>query len=168
MAKNKIEVVSTGMKDILNDLKRLGDDMPSIVMQATEAAQQVVENAMRREWVGIAGGTSNDFVYQSIGKSTKFGSNMTDVVGTIGVYNIDSVNAAFGRTKHDLNAAQIAYWVEFGTSRLREGGRKKKGVEYDPSQLITVAGKPFMSNAYYRTTSEQEAAFAKKIEELTS
>ena len=56
--------------------------------------------------------------------------------------------------------------VEFGTSRLRNGGRKKKGVNYDDSQLINVAGVPFISNAFYSSLNEQQDAFKVEFNRL--
>lgn len=157
--------------DIMRDLDLLAREFPAWIKECTKAQQQVVEDAVRKNWVSFGGGRTNDFVYDSVGYSTHYGKNGTDTVGTIGVYNIDRVMVEHGRVfeegkRKPLNAAQIAYWVEFGTSRLAAGGRKEKGVEYLPEQLIEVKPKPFISNAFYGTLNEQQAAFAKKWDEI--
>jgi len=159
--------------DIMRDLDRLADEFPEMVRECTKAQQQVVEDAIRKNWVSFGGGRANDFIYDSVGYSTHYGKNGTDTVGTIGVYSIDRVMVEHGRVfeegkRKPLNAAQIAYWVEFGTSRLTGGGRKKKGVEYSPEQLIEVKPKPFISNAFYGTLNEQQTAFSKKWDQLLS
>lgn len=115
----------------------------------------------------MVGGTPGGYVFSSVGQSVAMSkSDPYTVVGTVGVYKIDSVSVQFGKTEKDLNAAQIAYWVEFGTSRLRNGGRKKKGVNYDESQLINVAGVPFISNAFYSSLNEQQDAFKVEFNRL--
>ena len=115
----------------------------------------------------MVGGTPGGYVFSSVGQSVAMSkSDPYTVVGTVGVYKIDSVSVQFGKTEKDLNAAQIAYWVEFGTSRLRNGGRKKKGVNYDDSQLINVAGVPFISNAFYSSLNEQQDAFKVEFNRL--
>ena len=115
----------------------------------------------------MVGGQPGGYVFSSVGQSVAMSkSEPYTVVGTVGVYKIDSVSVQFGKTEKDLNAAQIAYWVEFGTSRLRNGGRKKKGVNYDDSQLINVAGVPFISNAFYSSLNEQQDAFKVEFNRL--
>lgn len=84
----------------------------------------------------------------------------------MGVYKLDAVDAAYGKTSKDLNAAQIAYWVEYGTSRLKTGGRKVKGVDYEDEDLITVAARPFISNAYYTSINDQNSAFKATFNKL--
>lgn len=158
--------------DIMRDLDRLADELPRMVKNCTEVQQQVVVNAMRKNWLLLVGGR-NDFVYKSIGHSAHYGRNGADTVGTVGVYKIDDVailsgrvvtTDSKGRKRKPLSASQIAYWVEFGTSRLDGGGRKKKGVDYSPADLIETAPQPFMSNAFYGTLNEQQAAFAERWE----
>jgi len=166
MARDVFTTTVTGNKEIFNDLDRLAGEFPAWVHEATRAQQRVVENAIRENWLSV-GGRSDDFIYDSVGFSTHYGTNGKDIVGTVGVYTIDRVMATHGRVQEEgkrkpFNASQIAYWIEFGTSRLAAGGRKKKGVEYTPDQLITVQPKPFISNAFYGTLEEQQAAFAKE------
>lgn len=108
----------------------------------------------------MVGGSVSGYVYNSVGQSTAISKlNPADVVGTVGVYNLDKVNVAFGITKKELNAAQIAYWVEFGTSRLRSGNRKTKGLEYSDEDLVSISAVPFISNAFYSSLDEQQDAF---------
>lgn len=157
MPKLAITAESSGLTELIDDLDRLITQYPEVTEKAFEAQQQVIEDAVRLEWVKV-GGEYGGRIYESVGHSTKKGEGVT--FGTVGVYKIDSIEAQFGRTDKDLNAAQIAYWVENGTSRLRLGGRKKKGREYLDEELITIAAKPFISRAYFNTIDEQEQAFA--------
>lgn len=171
MARNVFKVETTGNKKILQELGRIAEEFPVFTREALAAQEKVVEDKIRQNWVSIAGGNVGDYIYDSVGKSVRTGSNGTDAVGTVGVYNIDNVAAAHGRfieegKRKPMNAAQIAYWVEFGTSRLRSGARKKPGVEYNPADLITNSPKPFISNAYFSSISEQEVAFAEKFNQL--
>lgn len=167
MARGLFTIESSGLKDIVSYLDKLGDNYDRILKESVIAMQQVVEDRVRINWVSMVGGKPGGYVYSSVGQSSAF--SKTDqhfVVGTVGVYNIDSVNAANGITNKQLNAAQIAYWVEYGTSRLKNGGRKVSGVEYTDEQLITVSSKPFISNAFYSTFSEQQSAFRERFNYL--
>lgn len=171
MARNVFTTKLSGNKDILADLDLLAEEFPVWTREALKAQEQIVENAIRRNWVSLAGGKTGDYVYDSVGQSTAIGSNGKDVVGTVGVYNIDSVKIAHGRVavegkRKPLNAAQIAYWVEFGTTRLRSGQRRMTGAEYNEEDLIVVAGKPFISNAFYGTLNEQQNAFLEKYQKI--
>lgn len=171
MAKELVTVELTGVKEILGDLDVLAEQFPEMVKECTEEQQKVIKQAMKSNWVSIAGGKSGDFVYDSVSFSTTYGSNTKDVIGTVGVYNLDSVAAAHGRVfregkKKPMNAAQIAYWVEFGTSRHRSGRRKVEGEEYKPEDLVRIAGKPFITQSFYGTLDKQQKAFADKWNEL--
>lgn len=171
MARNVFTTTLSGNKDILADLDLLAEEFPAWTREALKAQEQVVEDAIRRNWVSLAGGKTGDYVYDSVGQSTAIGSNGKDVVGTVGVYNIDSVKIAHGRVavegkRKPLNAAQIAYWVEFGTTRLRSGQRRVTGAEYNEEDLIVISGKPFLSNAFYGTVSLQQAAFLERYQQI--
>lgn len=164
MARGFVQITNTGLTEIADYLERLADQFDPIVKESVMSMQDVVVERIRTNWVTMVGGQSGGYVYDSIGKSTAF--SKTDahvVVGTMGVYNLDSVNAAHGITDKDLNAAQIAYWVEYGTSRLKNGIRKKKGREYADQDLVTVAAKPFIGNAFYGSIDDQNAAFKIKF-----
>ena len=159
MAKGLITLKSTGLKEFIREMETLAEAIPDIALKALAEQEKVVQEKVRTNWVSMVGGSPGGYVYSSVGHSVaKSKSDPYVVVGTVGVYKIDSVSAKFGKTEKDLNAAQIAYWVEFGTSRLRSG-RKKKGVTYNDADLITVGGVPFISNAFYSSLDEQQAAF---------
>lgn len=159
MARNLFKITVDNAAQISEDLRQIAEQFPSVVMDAVKAQEAVAIKAIQDNWISIAGGTSSDFVYQSIGSSAHYGANNADVVGTVGVYNVGKVNTAMGKTESDLNAPQIAYWVEFGTSRLKSGTRKKAGSTYDPEELVEVRAKPFISNAFYGTLDAQQQAF---------
>ena len=167
MAKGLISLKSTGLKEFIEEMNALADAIPEISKQALVEQQRVVEGKVKENWVSMVGGSPGGYVFSSVGQSVAYSkSDQYTVLGTVGVYKIDRVSAEFGKTEKDLNAAQIAYWVEFGTSRLKNGGRKKKGVTYDDSQLINVAGVPFISNAFYSSLSEQQEAFKLEFNRL--
>lgn len=63
---------------------------------------------------------------------------------------------------YQLNAAQIAYWIENGTSRLAKG-RKKKDVIYNAQDLIDRSPNPFVMPAFTMSLSEQERVFIHAI-----
>lgn len=167
MAKGLFSVTSTGLKEFIKEMEALADAIPEISLKALAEQEKVVQARIKTNWVSMVGGTPGGYVFSSVGQSVAMSkSDPYTVVGTVGVYKIDSVSVQFGKTEKDLNAAQIAYWVEFGTSRLRNGGRKKKGVNYDDSQLINVAGVPFISNAFYSSLNEQQDAFKVEFNRL--
>lgn len=167
MAKGLFSLTSTGLKEFIKEMEALADAIPEISLKALAEQEKVVQARIKTNWVSMVGGTPGGYVFSSVGQSVAMSkSDPYTVVGTVGVYKIDSVSVQFGKTEKDLNAAQIAYWVEFGTSRLRNGGRKKKGVNYDDSQLINVAGVPFISNAFYSSLNEQQDAFKVEFNRL--
>ena len=167
MAKGLFSLTSTGLKEFIKEMEALADAIPEISLKALVEQEKVVQERIKTNWVSMVGGTPGGYVFSSVGQSVAMSkSDPYTVVGTVGVYKIDSVSVQFGKTEKDLNAAQIAYWVEFGTSRLRNGGRKKTGVTYDDSQLINVAGVPFISNAFYSSLNEQQEAFKVEFNRL--
>ena len=167
MAKGLFSLTSTGLKEFIEEMEALADAIPEISLKALAEQEKVVQERIKTNWVSMVGGTPGGYVFSSVGQSVAMSkSDPYTVVGTVGVYKIDSISVQFGKTEKDLNAAQIAYWVEFGTSRLRNGGRKKKGVNYDDSQLINVAGVPFISNAFYSSLNEQQDAFKVEFNRL--
>ena len=167
MAKGLFSLTSTGLKEFIEEMEALADAIPEISLKALAEQEKVVQERIKTNWVSMVGGTPGGYVFSSVGQSVAMSkSEPYTVVGTVGVYKIDSISVQFGKTEKDLNAAQIAYWVEFGTSRLRNGGRKKKGVNYDDSQLINVAGVPFISNAFYSSLNEQQDAFKVEFNRL--
>ncbi|UNY40122.1 hypothetical protein KLEA5_gp15 [Aeromonas phage vB_AveS_KLEA5] len=167
MAKGLFSVTSTGLKEFIKEMEALADAIPEISLKALAEQEKVVQERIKTNWMSMVGGTPGGYVFSSVGQSVAMSkSDPYTVVGTVGVYKTDSVSVQFGKTEKDLNAAQIAYWVEFGTSRLRNGGRKKKGANYDDEQLINVAGVPFISNAFYSSLNEQQDAFKVEFNRL--
>lgn len=167
MARGLFTIKSTGLKEFIAEMNNLAEQMPEISRQALIAQQKVVEDKIKTNWVSMVGGSSGGYVYNSVGQSTAFSKiEKSTILGTVGVYNMDVVNSAFGVTGKDLNAAQIAYWTEFGTSRLRSGTRKVKGLEYNEEDLIQVGPKPFISNAFYSSLDEQQEAFKVEFNKL--
>lgn len=173
MARGLIKITNTGLTDIAKYLEKLADQYDPIILQSVKAMQDVVVEKIKINWVSFAGGKPGDYVFDSIGKSTEM--SKTDphvVVGTMGVYHLDSVTASHGRIltatvredgsvrPGDMNAPQIAYWVEYGTSRLKDGTRKVRGVQYEEEKLAENASpKPFIGNAVYSSIDEQNQAF---------
>ena len=167
MAKGLISVTSSGLKEFIKEMEDLVDAFPEISLKALAEQEKVVQERIKMNWVSMVGGTPGGYVFSSVGQSVAYSkSDQYTVVGTVGVYKIDRVSAEFGKTEKDLNAAQIAYWVEFGMSRLKNGGRKKRGVIYDDSQLRNIDGVPFISNAFYSSLSEQQEAFKLEFNRL--
>lgn len=166
MARSMITITGGGFQDWIDEIDKASEEMPEIMLGALKARQTVIEDAIRSQYVSI-GGSQNGFIYESVGQSANYSKqNPVDVVGTIGVYDMDSVKAAFDKTDKDLNAAQLAYWIENGTTRLRMGGRKKKGVEYPDEMLVTVQPKPFITTAVYTSWDQAEKAFNTEFNKL--
>ena len=167
MAKGLFSLTSTGLKEFIEEMEALADAIPEISLKALAEQEKVVQERIKTNWVSMVGGTPGGYVFSSVGQSVAMSkSDPYTVVGTVGVYKIDSVSVQFGKTEKDLNAAQIAYWVEFGMSRLKNGGRKKRGVIYDDSQLRNIDGVPFISNAFYSSLNEQQDAFKVEFNRL--
>lgn len=169
MPRGLFSIKSTGLKEFVEELNGLAEKLPEISKKALQAQQKVVEEKIQANWISMVGGSPNGYVYNSVGQSSAISkSNPADIVGTVGVYKIDSVGSSFGITEKDLNAAQISYWVEFGTSRLRSGNRKVKGLEYSEEDLIQISAKPFISNAFYSSLDEQQKAFRLEFNSLAN
>lgn len=167
MTRAFVSVKNSGLTEIADYLDQLGDKFDEITYQSVQSMQDVVVERIKVNWTTMIGGQTSGYVYDSIGMSTANSKNDDHVVlGTMGVYKLDAVDAAHGKTAKDLNAAQIAYWVEYGTSRLKNGGRKVKGVDYSDEDMISVAPQPFIGNAFYTSVNEQNSAFKIKFNEL--
>ena len=160
-----ITATNGGMQAWIDELEIAADNLPQMMLPSLVARQKVIEEAIKQSWVN-EGGTPGGFVYSSVGQSANFSlKDKNDVIGTIGVYNIDSIKSQFGRTDRDINAAQIAYWVELGTSRLKSGGRKPSGKNIPEDMLVVVAPRSFISTAVNNSWSSAEKAFNKKFNE---
>lgn len=147
MARVKLKAEVNWLQDMADDFGRMADDFPMFIEEATKAQLEVVEIAAKRNWNSMVP-NSNDsgLVVDSIGQNVTRGRNGSDVVGSVGVFKIDSVFSNHGRERGDINAPQLAWWTEFGT--------------------YGSAGVPFLSNAFYSTINEQEGVFKQTIEQL--
>ena len=156
-----VSLESSGLKEFIAEMEGFVEAFPECSRIALDAQEKFVVEKIKQNWVSmVPNAATGDFVYSCIGHSTELSvKNSYSVVGTVGVYKLDKVDAQFGKKKSDLNAAQLAYWVEFGTSRLKVGGRKKKGQTYTDEMLVTNKPVPFMSNAFYSTIEQQEEVF---------
>ena len=156
-----VSLESSGLKEFIAEMEGFVEAFPECSRIALDAQEKFVVEKIKQNWVSmVPNATAGDFVYSCIGHSTELSvQNSYSVVGTVGVYKLDKIDAQFGKKKSDLNAAQLAYWVEFGTSRLKVGGRKKKGQTYTDEMLVTNKPVPFMSNAFYSTIEQQEEVF---------
>lgn len=156
-----VSLESSGLKEFIAEMEGFVEAFPECSRIALDAQEKFVVDKIKQNWASmVPNATIGDFVYSCIGHSTELSvQNSYSVVGTVGVYKLDKIDAQFGKKKSDLNAAQLAYWVEFGTSRLKVGGRKKKGQTYTDEMLVTNKPVPFMSNAFYSTIDQQEEVF---------
>ena len=166
MAKGLVTVTSSGLKEFITEMEDFVRVYPEVVKKSVEARLDVVKRMTQINWVS-SGGTSGGYVYSSIGYNVAESKNSKyDVISSVGVYKIDTLDSRFGKTEKDLNAAQIAYWVEFGTSRLRVGGRKSEEVDYSDEDLIKVNGTSFLSSAMYSSMKAQEEEFKREFNRL--
>ncbi len=164
-----ISLKQSGLKisEIAKELDRFADSIPEISKKSLEARLAIVEVKIKQNLTSMTGASSTGYLHSSVGQSSAFSKQGKDVIlGTAGIYHMDSVSAKFGKTEKDLNAAQIAYWLEFGTSRLRSGKRKVRGVEYNEEDLIQMNARPVISNAFYTSMDEQSAEFKRVFNQL--
>ncbi|MCP4488300.1 MAG: hypothetical protein GY820_13415 [Gammaproteobacteria bacterium] len=182
MPKGHISVTQTGLSEYIKDLDDLADNLQAFAKQSLQSQLEVAEDKIRTNWVSMVGGSSSGYVYNSIGHNTEYSTqDDAGVVGKVGVFHVDAIAAKFRldyvrgskkgkkrRAKSQLTAAQISYWVEYGTSRLRSGARKNPTKEYkdNDEDLITVTPQPFISNAVYASLDEQQAAFKVTFDKL--
>ena len=166
MAKGLVTVTSSGLKEFITEMEDFVRVYPEVIKKSVEARLDVVKRMTQVNWVS-SGGASGGYVYSSIGYNIAESKNSKyDVISSVGVYKIDTIDSRFGKTEKDLNAAQIAYWVEFGTSRLRGGGRKLKKGDYSDEDLIKVNGTSFLSSAMYSSMKAQEEEFKREFNRL--
>lgn len=179
MPRGFINITNTGLTEIASYLDKLAEKFDPIIKESVDAMQDPVVQRIRENWVTMVGGKAGGYVYDSIGKSNAFSkTDAHTVVGTMGVYNLNSVNAAHGKIfkdtilpdgkvrPADFNAPQIAYWIEYGTSRLKNRIRKKPGRTYDDKDLIDIAAQPFLGNAFYGSIDEQNEQFKIRFNSL--
>lgn len=187
MARGIVSGELSGFRELLETIR----EMPQIADKAIEAGSKAMMEQgvrdLRANYYSI-GGKPGDYVDTSIGSygtPTPTGALPgTDYWASVGVFKLqsvyDSYNAAYHAKqsnsikKNAMSAAQIGYWIENGTSRLRNGARKPNNYTEDafkPEELIKTSPKPFISNAFITGWDGQFAAFKvafdNKIEELT-
>lgn len=161
MARGIISITNSGLSDIADYIDKLADNYNEILYESFQSMQDVIVENIKFNVATTFSGETGAYIFDSVGKSTEY-SRTTEfsIVGTVGVYQLDSVDAVFDKYKNDLNAAQIAYWTEYGTTGLKSGARKKSGATYSDDELRqNSAPKPFIGNAFYKTINEQNAAF---------
>ncbi len=161
MARGFVSITNTGLTEIADYLDKLGEEYQEIIHASVVSMQDVVVESIQYNIISMIGGETGRYLYDSTGKSTSVSKDDENIVlGTMGVYNIDSVNDEYSVTSKDLNAAQLAYWIEYGTQGLKRG-RKVKGLDYEDEDLKqAVAAKPFISNAFYASINKQNDAFS--------
>ena len=162
MAKSVVKA-SSDFNELISDLLKLAEDFPEAIQEAAEAQLEVLESAIKTNWVSmVPWGKAGDYVYDSIGYNVDTGPT-GDVVGMTGVFLVDSVGAEHGKNEKYLvtsgpnkgqyrphiKAPQLAYWAEFGTN---------------PNHGRPVPGYPFLANAFYMTTSQQDYVFANTLD----
>jgi hypothetical protein len=170
MAKGLITAELTGFKELIQSLK----DMPEIAEQAIKAGSEAMmkqgEKDLRVSYYAH-GGKQGDYVDRGIGH---YGTDEpagllegTDYWTSVGVFQKEGID------KGAITAAQVAYWIENGISRLRSGVRKPSNfttAAFNPEDLITTSPKPFISDAFIKGWDGQFAAFSvafnNKVEEL--
>lgn len=144
MAKAVVSATSD-FNELVTGLMELAKDFDGVVEEAASAQMEVLESAIKSNWVSmVPWGKAGDYVYDSIGYNVEKG-NGNDVVGMAGVFLIDRVSAEHDKSKSDIKAPQLAYWAEFG---------------YTPNNGRTVAGYPFLANAFYMSAGQQDYVFA--------
>lgn len=158
MAKAVVSATSD-FNELVTGLMELAKDFDGVVEEAATAQMEVLESAIKSNWVSmVPWGKAGDYVYDSIGYNVEKG-NGNDVVGMAGVFLIDRVSAEHdkheqymitrgenkGAYRSHIKAPQLAYWAEFG---------------YTPNKGRTVAGYPFLANAFYMSVGQQDYIFA--------
>ena len=168
-----VALQTSGLQEFIDEMEGFVAAFPECSRIALAAQEDFVVEKIRQNWVSfVPNAKVGDFVYSCIGKSTELSNiNTYSVVGTVGVYKLDAVNAAFGKEPYinkkgkkviPMSAAQLAYWIEFGTTRLNSGLKKKVGATYSEDEVTpTVKPRLFMTNAMYSTINEQEEVFKK-------
>lgn len=148
MAKRQVLVSGTSIDDIINEVQIVAEFAPDVITQCMLARVRVGEDAARTNWTSMVGwGKTGDLVYDSISSVAKIGSVNPEIVyGSYGVYSVDSIAVKHGKTNKDLTAAQLSWWVEFGTK--------------------TMPPIAYLTNAHIRTIDAQETAFKETFNKL--
>ena len=157
-----VSLESSGLKEFIAEMEGFVEAFPECSELALKAQEDFLIEKIKQNYVSMVPGAKvGDFIYSSIGKSTELSKlNTYSVVGTVGVYKLDKVEKQFGKTEKDFNAPQLAYWIEYGTTLLKSGEKKKTGLIYPEGDVkLKDAAIPFMSNAIYSTIDEQKTVF---------
>ena len=187
MAKAFISAETKGLDEILRELQSIDDNAKKALDAGLMAWNKESVKAIRQSYLsGVNGAETGDYIYNSI---SHFGAdsgairptdNQEGVWGSAGVYKIDSLYNSYNQTyqskqKSDakrsaMTAAQIAYWIENGTSRLfidgelvRKDGVKARafgvGIYGSEAKTVAVAPQPFLTNALTANKGQLESAF---------
>ena len=182
-----ITAESSGLDQLLKDLESIDDNAKKALDAGMAAWNVEAKKAVQRSYLaGVNGAEVGDYIYNSIsyfGEDTgkvRPTDNQQGVWGSAGVYKIDSLYNAYNqeyqskqqssKKRKAMTAAQIAYWIENGTSRLFIDGKlvRKDGVEArafgvgiygSESKTVQVAPQPFLSNALTANKNQLEGAF---------
>lgn len=168
MARGLVSIKNSGLTEIANHFDKLADNYNEVLYKSVQSMQDVVVEAVKYNVVSIFSGETGAYIFDSVGKSTEYSREKEfSIVGTVGIYQLDAVDTAFDKTDKDMNAAQIAYWTEFGTSGLKSGLRRINGTEYSDDDIRqNSAPKPLVGNAVYTTIEEQNQAFKMTFNKL--
>ena len=170
--KKSIEFESPDFSGLITDLLAMGESADAVALEAAEAYGQAGIQAVRNSYLGmVKGAVAGDYIWSSIGfRMVKPDKGNALVWGGVGVYMIPSVEAAFGRTIHDITAAQMAYWFEFGITRYKSGAAKPRSTPWSEGKKIaptvSTTPMPFVGNASVTGFESMNKAFDKKLNEL--
>lgn len=178
MAKGTVTAELAGLDGIITALQALPEQIVEAKKVASKAMMEQGERDLQRSYLSV-GGTAGDYVYNSIGSYGRpLPSDPDNYWTSVGVFTIAGVREAqaskLGKEPSKvLTAAQVAYWIENGTSRLRSGARKPRNfvaAAFNPEDLIEVQPRPFITEAFFIGWDAQRDAFAEafnnKIQEL--
>lgn len=198
MPKGFITASSSGLDEILKDLKEIDANAKTALDYGMKAWHKAAVTAIQTSYLAnVNGAQTNDYVYRSI---SHFGKDKgivrpadsgEGVWGSAGVYKIDSIYNSYNNEyqakqksstkKNAMTAAQIAYWIENGVSRLYIDGKpvRSNGIEArafaigiygTESKTVKVAPQPFLTHAITANKKQLEAsfvdAFSNKMREL--
>lgn len=185
MAKGLISAESKGLDEIIRALQSADDNAQKALHSGIEAWNKGAVQAVKQSYLSY-GGAHGDYIYRSI---SHFGNDTGTVRPTnsgdgvwsnAGVFMIDSIynsyNAEYkAKQKSDMKrsamtAAQIAYWMENGVSRLYIDGKAVRaqgfearmfnlGIYGSVAKTVDVAPKPFVGNAMTTSKNQLETAF---------
>ena len=161
------------LSDIIFELIDLVDEVEHTIMQAADAyCKEGIRNVQQSYLMSVERAQVGDFIYSSIGyRITPSTNDNTIAWAGVGVYKIPTVESQFGKTSHDFTAAQLAYWLEFGTTRFNSGARKPKKASWqDASTYVEKAystvPKPFVSNAMVNGDVSRDNAFVERFNQI--